>query len=126
MKVIFEESQSAGIYHAKWARKYVYEDRPQVESRDCHIRSRIVARWDKATGVLCIDLSMCGLEYGADWIISDRRILETYPRETDAIRRSIAAADGWNVEVSASVPPEESDESAIERYLHPQECEIPY
>ncbi len=126
MKLIFDESQPAGIYHAKWALKYAYEDCPQVQSRDCCIRSHISAKWDKATGVLCIDLSMCGLEYGADWALSDRRILETHNRKTDAFRRAIAAADGWNVEVSATVPPEESDESVIERYLNPQECEILY
>ena len=126
MKAIFAESQPAGIYHAKWARKYAYDDRPTVESRGYMIRSHIIAKWDKATGVLCIDLSVCGLEYGADWQLSDRRILETCSRKTDAIRRVIAVADGWNVEVVATVPPEESNESVVERYLNQQECEIPY
>lgn len=126
MKVIFEESMSAGTYCAKWVRRYVADPAPYVESREYAIRSCVLAKWDKATGVLCVDLTVYGPEYEPEWMLTDRRILETYHRKSDALRRSIGAADGWNAEVSATIPVEESDESVIGQHNSRTEEEVPY
>lgn len=114
MKTIFEELLDAGTHHRAYVRTYHNGD-PYIESYDNTIQSSIIARWDKATGVFCVDLCMCG---GGDelWVLPDRRAFETHHSKKYAIRRAIEIADEWRIEVALVIPPAKSDDQVMAEY----------